>query len=90
MHLGLSVYQNSQGIGSDDIDCHQHKKANGYHCHRDSMVGQSFESKSEVQNSMNNGFFNRPDRIKLNLLTKSYIEIGLMQMETAGMPAKRF
>ena len=90
MHLELSVYQNSQGVGPDDIGCHQHKKASGYHCHRGSMAGQRFESKSDVQNSMNNGRLASPHRIKLNLRTKSYIAIGLMQMETARMPAKRF
>ena len=77
------------GSGMDPmIQTVMHKKANGYHCHCDSMVTE-FLFKSEVQNSMNNGFL-----IDLTYKTQPFNQklyrIGLMQMETAGMPARGF
>ena len=38
----------AHGGGLDSYGCHHNRKAGGYHCHRGSLAGQHFDSKSEM------------------------------------------
>ena len=38
----------AHGGGLDGLGCHHNRKLGGYHCHRGSLAGQSFRSKSEA------------------------------------------
>ncbi len=38
----------SHGGGLDSYGCHHNRKAGGYHCHRGPFAGQSFSSKEEM------------------------------------------
>ena len=45
----------AHGGGLDSTGCHHNRKAGGYHCHRESLAGQSFGSKAEAQRALRGG-----------------------------------
>ena len=47
--LGLAAH----GGGLDSLGCHHDRKRGGYHCHRGSLAGQSFKSKSDALKVLN-------------------------------------
>jgi endonuclease YncB( thermonuclease family) len=53
----------AHGGGLDSNGCHQNRKLGGYHCHRGSLAGQSFQSKEEALKGT--------DRVLTNTIAKS-------------------
>jgi endonuclease YncB( thermonuclease family) len=53
----------AHGGGLDSNGCHQNRKLGGYHCHRGSLAGQSFQSKEEALKGT--------DRLLTNTIAKS-------------------
>jgi len=45
----------SHGGGLDKFDCHHNRKADGYHCHRGPLAGESFASKKEMLKKLKAG-----------------------------------
>lgn len=42
----------AHGGGLDGQGCHHNRKAGGYHCHRGPLAGQSFQSKEEATQAL--------------------------------------
>ena len=53
--LGWPTDATSHGGGLDAYGCHHNRKVGGYHCHRGSMAGQHFRSKSDALRSLQGG-----------------------------------
>ena len=45
----------AHGGGLDRYGCHHNRKQGGYHCHRGTMAGQSFQSQQEMLDAMKKG-----------------------------------
>lgn len=52
----------AHGGGLDTFGCHHDRKAGGYHCHRGSLAGQSFETKEEVIRALGAGESAQPQQ----------------------------
>ena len=46
---------NAHGGGLDGYGCHHNRKLGGYHCHRGSLKGQTFATKTEMLKALKKG-----------------------------------
>ena len=50
--LVMNTAAYAYGGGLDGLGCHHNREASGYHCHRGTLAGQSFSSKSEAAKTL--------------------------------------